>query len=797
MKDLIYDFKDIDNSKVDEVGGKNASLGEMFIKLKKKGILVPDGFASTSDCYWNFIEENGIREQISELLSGLDAQDQDKLADTGDKIRKTILQSDIPENIRDSIIEAYQNLKKREEALSSVAVRSSATAEDLPDTSFAGQHDTFLNIEGEEELLEAWKKCVASLFTNRAIKYREENGFDHMKIAISVGVQKMVRSDKASSGVAFTIDPDSGLDKVILVNGAWGLGENVVQGSIVTDEFYLYKKALRDKKLAIINKKIGSKKKMMVFTGNDDNKGKTKNIETPEEKRTQAVLNNEELTKLGKWCLEIEQHYEKPMDIEWAVDGDSGELYIVQARPETVHSQEKEKTRFVEYKIETKDKKPVISAIGIGNKVASGKVKILHSPDDAGKISKGDVLVTEITNPDWDPIMKKASAIITNSGGRTSHAAIVARELGAVAVVGTKNATEMLEDGQEITVSTAEGNNGFIYDEKLEWEEKQIDLKDIGNHKTQVMMILANPLSAFNNSMYPVDGVGLVRLEFVINSDIKIHPMALVRFDELENGDVKKQIEDLTKGFGSKKEYFTEKLSWSVATIAAAFFPRTVIVRMSDFKTNEYADLIGGQQFEPEEENPMVGFRGASRYYNDRYKEGFALECEAMRIVRDNMGLTNVKLMIPFCRTIDEGKKVIKVMQDYGLKRGKNDLEIYMMTEVPVNVLLMEEFAEVFDGFSIGSNDLTQLTLGIDRDSELISDLFDERNPAVKKTIANAIQAAKKSKREIGLCGQAPSDFPDFAQFLVENKIDSISFNPDAIAKGIENIIKAEKKKRL
>ena len=792
--ELIYSFEEIDSNKVEEVGGKNASLGEMFGELNGKGVLVPDGFATTSHCYRSYLEANEIRGKISELLSSLDETDHDQLEQTGQNIRKLILDAEIPDEVQKAMGQAYGDLKERVPKLKSMAVRSSATAEDLPDASFAGQHDTFLNIEGKEELLAAWKKCVASLFTDRAIKYREEHGFDHMKVSLSVGVQQMVRSDKASSGVAFTIDPDSGFEGVIFVNGAWGLGENVVQGTVMADEFYMFKKALREDKLAIINRKTGSKKRMMIFSDDGDGKVKTKNVDTPEEKRKIPVLTDKELAKLGKWCLEIEDHYEKPMDIEWAVDGDSDELYIVQARPETVHSTKKEKSSFVKYDIETGDKEALISATGIGNKVAAGKVKILESPDEAGKINEGDVLVTEITNPDWDPVMKKASAIITNSGGRTSHAAIVARELGAVAVVGSGNATEILEDEQQVTVTTAKGNNGLVYDGILEWEEKDIDLEKMGNPDTKVMMILANPLSAFNNAMYPVDGVGLVRLEFVINSSIKTHPMALVRFDDIDDDKTKEEIENLTLGYEDKKKYFTDKLSWAVATIAAAFYPRPVIVRMSDFKTNEYSNLIGGEQFEPKEENPMVGFRGASRYYDDRYRMGFALECEAMRVVRDDMGLSNVKLMIPFCRTIKEGERVIDEMADNGLKRGENDLEVYMMTEIPGNVLMIDDFAQIFDGFSIGSNDLTQLTLGIDRDSEIISELFDERDPGVKKSIADAIGSARKNKKEIGLCGQAPSDFPDFAQFLVENKIDSISFNPDAIAKGMENILKAEKK---
>lgn len=789
---FIYKLEELDNSKVAEVGGKNASLGEMFSKLSSEEVRVPDGYATSADCYRDFIEKNELKDKIIQALGELDKENLDKLKKTGSRIRKMIMDSDIPDETSEQIIDAYKDLKKREKKVSSVAVRSSATAEDLPDASFAGQHDSYINISGEKELLKAWQKCVASLFTDRAIKYREENGFDHIKIALSVGVQKMVRADKACSGVAFTIDPDSGFKNVILVNGAWGLGENVVQGAVQADEFYLFKEALRKDKRAIIAKKIGTKKKMMVY----DEKGKdaTRNVDTPEEKRGRPVLKDDELTQLGRACLKIEDHYDKAMDVEWAKDGESDELFIVQARPETVHSGKEDSAQLKTYEIETEGKDPLITATGIGNKIAAGKVSILDSPEDAGKLEEGQVLVTEITNPDWDPIMKKASAIITNSGGRTSHAAIVARELGAVAVVGTGNATEKLKDGQEVTVSCTEGNDGKIYEGILEWKEEEIDLDKLGNPETNVMMIIANPGSAFNNAMYPVDGVGLMRLEFVINSAIKIHPMALVRFDEIEDKDVIEEINKLTYLYRDKKDYFTDKLSMAVGTIAAAFYPKDVIVRMSDFKTNEYADLVGGSQFEPDEENPMVGFRGASRYYHEKYREGFALECEAMRIVRDEMGLDNVKLMIPFCRTTEEGEKVLEEMEKNGLKQGDKGLEIYVMTEIPSNVIRAEAFAKIFDGFSIGSNDLTQLTLGIDRDSEIVSKQFNEQDPAVMEMISSAIKTARKEGKEIGLCGQAPSDIPEFAQFLVENKINSISFNPDAIAKGIKNIMKAEKK---
>ncbi len=792
---LTYKFEELDGSKVKEVGGKNASLGEMFKELGSKGINVPDGFATSAEAYWKFVRENEIEDALKKQLSSLDADDSEKLKKAGKKCRELVMDSKIPDELKDAILEEYNALKEREESLTSVAVRSSATAEDLPDASFAGQHESYLNIQTDDELLEAWKKCVASLFTDRAIKYREENDFEHMKVALSVGVQKMVRSDQASAGVAFTIDPDSGFENVILINGTWGLGENVVQGTVRTDEFYLFKKTLKKRKNPILSKKLGTKAKTMVYVKKKKKDKTTENKKTPRKKRNRFVLSDDELVKLGKWCVEIEKHYKKAMDIEWAKDGETDELYIVQARPETVHSSKEKTSKLKNYSLKKQDKEPILTAIGIGDKVAAGKAKILDSPDDADKLEEGDVLVTEITNPDWDTVMKKASAIITNSGGRTSHAAIVARELGAVAVVGAKDATDKIKDGQEITVSCAGGNEGHVYDGILEWDEEEIDLKKLGKPKTEVMLILANPGTAFNHAMKPVAGVGLMRLEFVINSSIKVHPLALLKFDEIKKKKIKKKIKKITAGYEDKTEYFVDKLSQAVATMAAAFYPKDVIVRMSDFKSNEYADLVGGQQFEPDEENPMVGFRGASRYYHEKYKEGFALECKAMKKVREEMGLTNVKLMVPFCRTVEEGNKVLEEMGKNGLKRGVKNLEIYMMVEIPSNVVLGEDFAQIFDGFSIGSNDLTQLTLGIDRDSELVSNLFTEKDDAVKTLIGWAIDKAHYKNRKIGLCGQAPSDFPEFAQFLVEKGIDSISFNPDAVAKGIENIVKAEKGK--
>lgn len=797
MAKYTFPFSELDNSKTDSVGGKNASLGEMFQELSKEGIKIPDGFATSAEAYWRFLEENKLKEPIGKLLDKLDRENFSNLKATGKEIRKQILDADMPDDIQKAIQEAYSELKDREKDLESVAIRSSATAEDLPEASFAGQHDSFMNIKEEKDVVETVKKCMASLFTDRAIKYREDHGFEHMKVALSAGVQKMVRSDKSCAGVAFTIEPDTGFEKVIFINGSWGLGDNVVGGEVMADEFYLYKENLKNDRVSIISKEMGSKKKTLVYADKKGQDGQnTRNIATPEEKQRKFILSDDEVSQLGKWCLKIEEHYGKPMDIEWAKDGNSGEMYIVQARPETVHSAKEAQKKLKQYSLKSEGE-VLISGTGIGDKIASGKVKVLASPEESDKLQEGDVLVTDITNPDWDPVMKKASAIITNSGGRTSHAAIVARELGLVAVVGAEGATETLKDDQEVTVSCAEGQEGKIYKDKLEWEEEEIDTENLEDPETNVELILANPKIAFQYAHYPVDGVGLLRLEFAINNSIKAHPMALLKFDELKNEDEKQEIQRLTEAYENKERYFIEKLSMAVGTIAASFHPREVIVRMSDFKSNEYADLLGGSQFEPDEENPMLGFRGASRYYNEKYRDGFRLECLAMRRAREEMGLENIKIMIPFCRTVQEGREVLKEMEKHGLKQGENGLEIYVMTEIPSNVIGCEQFAEVFDGFSIGSNDLTQLTLGVDRDSQLVSDIFDERNQQVKDLIAEAIRKAHKAGKKIGLCGQAPSDFPEIAQFLVEEGIDSISFNPDAVAKGIKNILEAEGKKEM
>lgn len=789
---LIKFFDDIRLEDLKLVGGKNSSLGEMYSALSQKGIKVPYGFATTSAAYWKFISSNNLKAPIENLLAQLDRNFFSNLKEIGEKIRSIIRVAIIPEEVKREINFSYKSLCERYGVIADVAVRSSATAEDLPSASFAGQHESFLNIKGEKQLLEAVHKCFVSLFTDRAIKYREDNKFNHMNVALSVGIQKMVRSDLACSGIIFTMETESGFKDIVHISGCWGLGENIVQGNVNPDEFYVFKPTFMQGKSAIVSKKMGTKSKMMIYADHTDHQEGISivNTETSIEKRRQFVLSDAEINKLTRWSLIIEQHYGKPMDIEWAKDGLTNELFIVQARPETVQSR-KDPFLHTEY-ILKKNAKAIVTGDSVGNKIASGIARIISSPADSDKLQQGEILVTENTNPDWNPILKKASAIVTNKGGRTSHASIVAREMGIVAIVGTENATEKIKDGQEVTVACQDGKTCYVYDGKLDWEEKQIDFRNIKMPRTNPMLILGDPDKAFKLSFYPNKGIGLMRLEFIINNKIQIHPMALVKFDELKDCNAKEQIEKLTYHYSDKKKYFVDYLSQAVATIACAFYPKEVIVRMSDFKTNEYAKLIGGQEFEPSEENPMLGFRGAFRYFNEKYKEGFKLECEAMKKVREEMGLTNVKLMIPFCRTVEEGRRAFALMEEYGLKRGQNSLEIYMMVEIPSNVLLADEFARIFDGFSIGSNDLTQLTLGIDRDSSIIKNSFDEQNPAVEKLILWAITSAKKNKIKIGLCGQAPSDKPEFAQFLVRNHIDSISFNPDALLKGIENINQAE-----
>lgn len=787
MTPFIKYFSEIGIQDVPYVGGKNASLGEMFRELSSEGVKVPDGFATTSEAYWNFLDENALREPLSKTLSSLDTKNYSNLNEVGEEARRLILDGKLSKDLTRSIIEAYQNLRGKDTI--SVAVRSSATAEDLPGASFAGQHDTFLNIKGKAALLLAVKKCFSSLYTDRAIKYRNDKGFKHSDIALSVGVQRMVRSDKGCSGVGFTIEPESGFENVILLSGVWGLGENIVQGAINPDEFYIFKPTLRKGKYPIIQKIMGDKKLTMIYSKlkTDDT---TINVHTSRTKQRQYVLSDDEIITLAKWALRIEKHYGRPMDIEWAKDGRTNDLFIIQARPETVH-QSKNKNLHIEYKLR---KKGSVLAIGnaVGSKIKIGIPALLNAPKEAKNLTTDHIIVTDTITPDWDPLLKQVGGIITNKGGRTSHAAIVARELGVPAIVGCGNATLNLKDCSAITLSCAEGKTGYVYEGKLPFDEQEIDFSNIRMPRTEAKMILADPENAFQLAHYPNNGVGLLRMEFIITHAVKVHPMALVKFDGLQNVKTVRAIKKLIRGYSDPKDYFIDRLSQGIATIAAAFYPKEVIVRLSDFKTNEYANLIGGTEFEPKEENPMLGFRGASRYYSALYKDGFALECAAIKKVRETMGLDNLKVMVPFCRTLEEGKKVITIMAANGLKRKENGLEIYTMVEIPSNVILAEEFAEIFDGFSIGSNDLTQLTLGIDRDSEIMGKLFDENDLAAKRMISMAIAAAKKTNTKIGLCGQAPSDFPDFAEFLVKEGIDSISFNPDALLQGIENINKAE-----
>lgn len=787
---FILPFSKISLADIPEVGGKNASLGEMYNKLQARGIRVPDGFALTASAYRYFLQANDLEGKLAAALGSLDKAALSNLATVGQACRALIAAAPMPDAIARAIMDSYGEFAKGEAAPLSVAVRSSATAEDLPSASFAGQHDSYLNVTGADAVVQACHQCYVSLFNDRAIKYRLDNGFDQMQVWLSVGIQRMIRSDLSAAGVVFTLEPETGFRDAIYITGAWGLGENIVQGAVGPDEYLVYKPTLAGGFDAIIKKKTGSKEKMMVYAAESGQGKCTINLDTPQDKRESLTLDDSEVNLLAKWCVEIETHYGCPMDIEWAKDGLTGQLYIVQARPETVQSQRKP-GNLKSYHIKGKPQ-VICKGTAVGKGIVSGRACIIHSLADAARLQPGDVIVADITNPDWNALLKKAVCIVTNKGGRTSHASIVARELGIPAVVGTGNATERIKDGDIITVSCADSDAGKVYQGKAEWEERSIDLTAIPATRTGAMLILAHPDRAFELSFYPNKGVGLLRMEFIISNSIVVHPMALVRYDEIPEGEDKKKIEALTRGYSDKRMYFIEKLSLAVAQVAAAFYPKDVIVRMSDFKTNEYAALAGGKYFEPEEENPMLGFRGASRYYNDRYREGFRMECEAMKIVREKMGLTNVKLMIPFCRTVEEGRSVVALMEEYGLRRGDHGLEIYVMCEIPSNVIQAEEFAEIFDGFSIGSNDLTQLTLGIDRDSNIVNALFDERHTAARWMVATAIQKARKAGAKIGLCGQAPSDYPEYARFLVEQQIDTISFNPDALIQGITNIYQAE-----
>ena len=789
-------FEELKIGDVPLVGGKNASLGEMIKNLGKKGVSVPSGFAITAYAYKYMIEKAGVDVKIKEILSDLNTHDVKNLAERGKKIRDLIKKTPIPNELEKEIRKYYESMEQRYGKNTDVAVRSSATAEDLPDASFAGQQETYLNVRGEDELLEKVRDCFASLFTNRAISYRVDKGFDHFSVFISVGVQKMVRSDLASSGVIFSIDTESGFKDAVYITGAYGLGENVVQGAVNPDQFYVFKPTLQRGFKPILEKKIGSKEKRMVY----DKKG-TKQEKVSEEDKRKFVINDDEILTLAKWACIIEDHYQKPMDIEWAKDGNTGDLFIVQARPETVHSQ-KDTAMLSTYVLEEKGKL-LVEGEAVGSKIGQGEVNIIEDAKDIDQFKKGQVLITDMTDPDWEPIMKVAGAIVTNRGGRTCHAAIISRELGIPCVIGTKDGTLKVTNGSNVTIDCSEGI-GRIYEGLLKFRVDELKLDALPETKTQIMMNVGVPEKAFQQGQIPNNGVGLAREEFIINSHIGIHPLSLLEYDQLKKKAIKdskikdiiKKIDEISAGYEDKVEFFIDTLARGISKIAAGFYPNDVIVRLSDFKTNEYANLVAGYLYEPSENNPMIGWRGASRYYDEKFKAAFGLECKAVKKVREEMGLINVKPMIPFCRTPDEGRKVIEIMKEHGLKQGENGLEIYVMCEVPSNVIVADQFADIFDGFSIGSNDLTQLTLGLDRDSDLVAHIFDERNDAVKRLVSQVIDVAHRHnpRRKVGICGQAPSDFPEFAEFLVEQGIDSISLNPDTVVKTRLRIAETEKR---
>ncbi|KAI2786766.1 Phosphoenolpyruvate synthase [Penicillium oxalicum] len=785
---LVVDYQDIHRDGVALVGGKNASLGEMISTLTPRGIPVPPGFAVTSHAYWEFVQMNGIRENIARLIAVWQSG-QATLAETGETIRKHFLLGSWPVDIEDAIRGGYRKLAMKAGVDNvRVAVRSSATAEDLPDASFAGQLDSFLNVEGEEAVLRACRWCYASLFTDRAISYRQAMGFDHEKIALSVGVQRMVRSDASGSGVMFSIDTESGFDKVVIINAAWGLGENVVQGTVNPDEYQVFKPLLEDEKLVpIIDKKCGDKAMKMVLAGpvSHHHQPTTRNVPTAQAERDAFVLSDSDILQLARWACTIERHYGCPMDMEWAKDGLTDELFIVQARPETVHS--RKDAMLKTYKLGKKGHE-LTKGLSIGTAAVAGRLCLLEDAKDIGQFVDGSILVTKTTDPDWVPIMKRAAAIVTDHGGRTSHAAIISRELGLPAVVGTGNATYVLHTGLDVTISCAEGDDGFVYEGCSPIETETIDLTNLPESPTQVMLNLANPSAAYRWWRLPADGIGLARMEFVVTNTIQVHPMALVHFDKLKDADAQRQIARLTAKYTDKPAYFVDKLAHGFAALCAATYPRPAVLRLSDFKTNEYAGLIGGREFEPQEENPMLGFRGASRYYSPRYKEAFRLECRAIKYLRETIGFTNAIVMIPFCRTVSEAQRVLQTMAENGLVRGENKLQIYMMCEIPSNVILAADFTEYFDGFSIGSNDLTQLTLGVDRDSEELADLFSEQDKAVEWMIAEVISVCRKKGCKVGICGQAPSDHPEFAQFLARLQIDSISVSPDSFVAVKRNV---------
>ncbi len=784
---LVIALENLKRGDVAKVGGKNSSLGEMIANLSAAGIRVPGGFATTAAAYWRYLEANDLKERIAAEIARLE-DDLSNLHAVGGAVRKMLAEGTIPDDLREAILAAYGKMSAGGPA--KVAVRSSATAEDLPEASFAGQLETYLNIEGEEAVLAATRRCYASLFTDRAISYRKNHGFDHLKVALSVGVQRMVRSDIASSGVMFSIDTETGFPRTVLITGAFGLGELVVQGIVDPDEFQVFKPLLGEADLKPIVEKVkGAKREKMVFAAAGAAEP-TVTVDTTPEERAAFTLTDEEVIELARWATRIEEHYGLPMDMEWAKDGETGELFIVQARPETVQSR-REAGELKTYDVKGKGEL-LVSGLAVGDAVGTGRVCRLESAEEIDRFEPGAVLVTGMTDPDWVPIMKKAAAIVTDHGGRTSHAAIVSRELGLPAIVGAGNATQVLTDGTEITVSCAEGDEGRVYAGIAEVSVDEIDLSSIPATRTKAMVNLANPSAAFRWWRLPADGVGLARMEFIISNHIKVHPMALVRGEMVKDAAVREKIAEITAGFPSGEAFFVETLARGIARIAAAHYPNPVVVRMSDFKTNEYAELLGGAGFEPREENPMLGWRGASRYYHPDYRDGFALECRAIRMAREEIGLSNVVMMIPFCRTPEEADKVLAEMARHGLERGKAGLQVYVMAEIPSNVVLAEAFAARFDGFSIGSNDLTQLVLGVDRDSDTLSGLFDERHPAVKKTIASLLATAQRTGAHTGICGQAPSDHPEFARFLVENGIDAISVSPDSFLRVKNEIAAAE-----
>ncbi|KNB06349.1 phosphoenolpyruvate synthase [Fusarium oxysporum f. sp. lycopersici 4287] len=785
---LVLNFEHLARSDVGLVGGKNSSLGEMIRALGPKGIPVPPGFATSSYAYWHYVDANNIRGKVDELVNEWQAGQQ-TLAEAGHAIRNLFLRGTWPADTAEAILSGYQDLCDKAQVDNlSVAVRSSATAEDLPDASFAGQQETYLNIQGREALLDACRRCYASLFTDRAISYRQIKEFSHASVALSIGVQQMVRSDIGGSGVMFSIDTESGFDKVVLINAAWGLGENVVQGTVNPDEYQSFKPLLSNKNISpILSKKLGDKSIKMVY---GDKCRPTRNVPTSRAEQAAYVLEDEEILQLSRWACLIEEHYGCPMDMEWARDGSSGKLFIVQARPETVQSR-RDTAAFKTYKVGERGH-TLTTGLSIGDKAVAGRICLLNTVSDMDKFIDGSILVTEATDPDWVPVMKRAAAIITDQGGRTSHAAIVSRELGIPAVVGTGNATYVLHTGQDVTVSCAEGDSGLVYDGISEITTQMVYISELPSVRTKIMLNLANPAAAYRWWRLPVDGIGLARMEFVVSNSIQVHPMALIHFEHLKDGEAKREIGKLTAGYASKPDYFVDKLASGLATLCSAVYPKPVIIRTSDFKTNEYARLIGGAEFELKEENPMIGFRGASRYYSPRYKEGFALECRAIKRVREEIGLTNAIVMIPFCRTIKEARKVLDVMEENGLKRGENGLKVYVMCEIPSNVILASSFAEHFDGFSIGSNDLAQLTLGVDRDSGELASLFNEQDEAVKWMIARAIEVARREGCKIGLCGEAPSNHPEFAKFLVEAGIDSISVSPDSFVQVMKHVVASE-----